>query len=518
MKIKNIILGTSIFFSMLSCSQNEDTYIGGSISGGESSTASIYPIPPSQWMGGKDPYYSAGYTGDIMPFFDNGKFHIYFLHDAQNKPAGKGFHDIHEYQSTDLAHFSYNGQMIPYGNTTEADFGVGTGSVVKVGNLYYFYYTGHNGIAAFLESNPRESVLCATSTDLKSWTKITNFKITAPAGYYDYDFRDPHVFFNEELNKYSMLVSTQTEPGRKAVLLHFTTADPASGNWEVQAPIYTTTSQENYLMMECADVFKMGNYWYMFFSENWSGTKGTHYKMATSFNGPWTTPENDRIDGEYFYAGKTASNGSKRYVFGWTARKSPENDGGNKDWAGNMVIHELVQNSDGTLGVLAPEAVKDLFTKNTAVADGSVLGNVTVNNGNYNLNSTTDKAMTTFESIGKRAKINAELTLTNATGTAGFVFHTNNAGNYYKVVFDAANDAIIGYNSNSQETTRIPFQVQTNTKYNVEIITEGSVVVLYVNGKTALSNRIYGRENNKWGLISEGQNCSVANLLVTLTE
>lgn len=26
-----------------------------------------------------------------------------------------------------------------------------------------------------------------------------------------------------------MLVSTQTDPGRKAVLLHFTSADPASG-------------------------------------------------------------------------------------------------------------------------------------------------------------------------------------------------------------------------------------------------------------------------------------------------
>lgn len=518
MKIKNIILGSSIFFSLLSCSQNEDTYIGGSISGGESSITSIYPIPPSQWMGGKDPYYSAGYTGDIMPFFDNGKFHIYFLHDAQNKPAGKGFHDIHEYQTTDLAHFNYNGQMIPYGTTNEADFGIGTGSVVKVENVYYFYYTGHNGIAAFLESNPRESVLCATSTDLKNWTKVPSFKITAPAGYYNYDFRDPHVFYNEELNKYSMLVSTQTEPGRKAVLLHYTSTNPASGNWTVQAPIYTTTSQENYLMMECADVFKMGNYWYLFFSENWSGSKGTHYRMATTLNGPWITPQNDRIDGEYFYAGKTASDGNKRYVFGWNARKTPETDLGNKDWAGNMVIHQLVQNSDGTLGTQAPNTVQNLFVKNANIAVNASSEGVSSNNGTYILSGSTNKAMVTFNPIGKRAKISAEVTLTSSSGISGFVFHTNSTGSYYKTVLDVVHDAIIGYNSASQETTRIPFDLQTNTKYNVEIITEGSVVVLYINGKVALTNRIYGREKYNWGILAEGQNCTVSQLQVMQPE
>ena len=518
MKYRNIITIASIFFSLVSCSQ-DDTYIGGSISGGDSEITSIYPVPPRLWIGGGDePYYSAGYTGDIMPFFDNGKFHIYFLHDAQNKPAGKGFHDIHEFQSTDLAHFTYEGQMIPYGKTTEADFGVGTGSVVKVGNLYYFYYTGHNGIPEFLQSNARESVLCATSSDLKNWTKKSSFKITAPAGYYNFDFRDPHVFFNEQLNKYSMLVSTQTEPGRKAVILHFTTADPASGNWEVQAPIYTTTPQENYLMMECADIFKMGNYWYLFFSENWSGSKGTHYKMATSINGPWITPQNDMIDGEYFYAGKTASNGNKRYVFGWGTRKTPETDLGNKDWAGNMVIHELTQNQDGTLGTQAPQAVKDYFTKKTTVEVDGTTGNTTVNASTYTLNSTTDKAIVTFKPIGKRAKIKAELSLGNTAGSAGFVFHTNNSGSYAKIVFDAAKNAIIGYNSASQETTRIKFQFQTNTKYDVELITEGSMVVLYINGKAALTNRIYGREKYKWGLISEGQNSTVTSLQVTQPE
>jgi beta-fructofuranosidase len=518
MKYKNIITIIAIFFSLVSCSQDE-AYVGGSISGGSSEITSVFPMPPAQWMGTDDPYYSAGYTGDIMPFFDNGKFHIYFLHDAQNKPAGKGFHDIHEFLSTDLAHFTYEGQTIPYGETNDPDFAVGTGSVVKVGNLYYFYYTGHNGTPAFLQSNARESVLCATSPDLKNWTKIPSFKITAPTGYYNFDFRDPHVFYNDELKKYSMLVSTQTDPGRKAVLLHFTSADPASGKWDVQAPLYTTTPQENYLMMECADIFKMGNYWYLMFSENWSGNTGTHYKMATSLNGPWTTPQNDMIDGEYFYAGKTASDGNKRYVFGWNARKTPENDLGNKDWAGNMVIHELIQNTDGTLGTKSPKAVIDLFSKKSISAEVETMsGNATESNGSYTLQGTGEKAMVTFKPVGKKARIKAEITLANNSGTAGFVFHTNDTGGYYKIFFDIAQGKIKGFNSASQEVTRIAYPFQTGVKYDVEIIAEGSIVVLYINGKAALSNRIYGRDKNKWGLLSEGQNAVITNLQVTQPE
>lgn len=518
MKYKNIAAIASVFFSLVSCSQ-EDTYVGGSISGGNSEISSVFPVPPSQWMGADDPYYSAGFTGDIMPFFDSGKFHIYFLHDAQNKPAGKGFHDIHEYLSTDLARFTYEGQTIPYGKTTDPDFAIGTGSVVKVGNLYYFYYTGHNGSPAFVQSNARESVLCATSTDLKKWTKVPAFKITAPAGYYNYDFRDPHVFYNDELKKYSMLVSTQTEPERKAVLLHFTSSDPASGKWDVQAPIYTTTPEDNYLMMECADIFKMGSSWYLIFSENWSGSKGTHYRMASSITGPWTKPANDMIDGEYFYAGKTASDGNKRYVFGWNARKTPENDLGNKDWAGNMVVHELIQNNDGTLGTKSVQAVNDLFSKKSSTAEvDAVSGSTTSNNGTYSLSSETEKAMITFKSIGKKAKIKAEVSLTKTSGSAGFVFHTNDSGSSYKIVFDVTNSKILGYNSASQEITRLPFQFQTNTKYNIEILTEGSVAVLYINGKAALTNRIYGRDKNKWGLIAEGQNMVITNLQVTHPE
>ena len=77
-----------------------------------------------------------------------------------------------------------------------------------------------------------------------------------------------------------------------------------------------------------------------------------------------------------------------------------------------MVMHELTQNSDGTLRTQAPEAVKDLFSKKTSVEVDATLGDANVNNGTYSLCGAANKAIVTFKSIGKKAKINAEVTLT----------------------------------------------------------------------------------------------------------
>ena len=513
MNYKTMMVLPALALALLSC-QDDDKYIGGSVSGGATEISSIYPAPPSQWMGGSEPYYSAGYTGDVMPYYENGTFHVYFLHDAINKPAGKGFHDIHEFTTTNLTTFTYQGQTIPYGTQDEADFAVGTGSLIKVAGTYYFYYTGHNQTGTFIANNPRESVLLATSTDMKTWTKQPSFKITAPAGYYNYDFRDPQVFQNPDDGKYWMLVSTQTEPDRKAVLLKFTTTDPAGGNWTSEGAMYTTTPEDNYLMMECADVFKMGNYWYMVFSENWSSNKGTHYRMATSINGPWIKPGNDLIDGEYYYAAKTATDGNKRYAFGWAARKAPENDTGSKEWAGNLVVHELMQNNDGTLSAKAPDAINTVFTQNTTVSMQDAIGAVTEGNGAYNLNSASANAMATFAPISKKVRIKAQLTLTNATGAAGFYFNVSDAA-HYKVMLEPQQNRIAAYNSNGELITRVPLTIVQGSAYNIDIVADGSVCILYIDGKVALTNRIYGREQQNWGLIAtNGATASVTGLQV----
>ncbi len=506
------IIGLYICLFM-SCSNDDETHSQVPIDTGNQTA--IYPLPPEQWMGETNPYYTSGYVGDVMPYFDNGKFNLFFLHDAKTKPAGEGFHDIHSFETSNFTEFDYNGRMIPYGTADEPDFGVGTGSVVKVGNLYYFYYTGHNGIPSFIQNNPRESVLCATSTDLKNWTKVKDFKLTAPAGYYDFDFRDPHVFYNEEEGKYWMLMSTQTDPGRKAVVALFTTSDPSTNNWEVQSPVYTTTSEENYLMLECADMFKMGSYWYLIFSENWSNYKGTRYRIANSPNGPWTTPEIDRFDGEYLYAAKTASNGNQRYLFGWTARKAPENNTGNKEWAGNLVIHELVQNTDGTLRVQQPESVSSIFTNDVALEMVKTTGSVNQNNNTFVLDGSSSEASVVFQSIKKSNVITFDTSF-NSLGKCGILLNYENEGNSaFNIVFEPDNNRITAYNlvnGINQYVNHIPFSFSTAESYDINITTNEDVCVIYVNDTIAFSNRLYNTSGKQWAIYSNNAKVEFSNI------
>ncbi|ROI03252.1 DUF4975 domain-containing protein [Chryseobacterium sp. G0240] len=511
MAIKKIFLMSVFALSLASCQSDtsdvhinpEDIY----------AKTNIYPIPPEQWLGGNSPYFTAGYVGDVMPYYENGKFHLFFLHDAKTKPAGEGFHDIHSFETTNLTDFSYNGRMIAYGKVNEPDFAVGTGSMIKVGSTYYYYYTGHNDSAAFLQNNPRESVLLATSTDMKNWTKSGNFKITAPAGYYNFEFRDPHVFYNQEEGKYWMLISAQNETDRKAVVLKMTTTDPASGNWVSEGSIYTSSAPENYIMLECPDIFKIGNYWYLVFSENWSENAGTHYRMSSTPNGPWIKPANDRFDGSYLYAAKTASDGTQRYLFGWTARRVPESNTGGKEWAGNLVTHQLVQAADGTLGVKQPQSVASVFSQNAALTVEQSSGTITQNGNTFTLGN---NSIVTFGNLNAANRISFDLKSGNSS--SGIIFsHDVSTGNGVKISFEPQNNRLAAYlmdNGTATLINQLPMAFDAGHTYKINVTVSNDVCTVYIDDKVAFTNRIYQVNGKKWSIFGENNQAVYSNIII----
>ncbi len=51
-----------------------------------------------------------GYVGDVMPFYDNNTFHLFFLMDwRDNAPQ---YHPWYKFNTTDLFNYTYQGQMI----------------------------------------------------------------------------------------------------------------------------------------------------------------------------------------------------------------------------------------------------------------------------------------------------------------------------------------------------------------------------------------------------------------------
>ena len=95
--------------------------------------------------------------------------------------------------------------------------------------------------------------------------------------------------------------------------------------WEVRQPLY---SPGLYYTHECPDMFQIGDWWYLIFSE-FSEACLTRYRMSRSPSGPWITPPVDSFDGRAFYAAKTASdNKGHRFLFGWNPTRLGETDQG----------------------------------------------------------------------------------------------------------------------------------------------------------------------------------------------
>ncbi len=59
------------------------------------------------------------------------------------------------------------------------------------------------------------------------------------------------------------------------------------------------------------------------------------------------------------------------------------------------------------------------------------------------------------------------------------------------------------------------FKIEAGKTYDLDLVCDGSVCVLYVNGKVALSNRIYGMRGQKWGLITQTLNATYSIPLLT---
>lgn len=466
----------------------------------EKKSADIYPVPPARWQQAAAPYFSGGYVGDPMPHYFEGKFQIFFLHDARD--GASGLHPIDRFSTTDLTRYTYEGRQIFYGRQNQQDWAVGTGSVVKVGDLYYCFYTGHNGQFP-AQGKPTEGVMYATSPDMKTWAKDSSYILYAPAGYTANDFRDPHVIYNDQAGRYEMYVSTRKDG--HPVVARFTSANPASKDWQVQPPLYQAET-DAYFMLECADVFKMGSYYYLLFSEDYVAHT-THYRMAASLEGPWLKPENDLLNGRYFYAGKSASDGQNRYIWGWNPTKDGQSDAGGRNWGGNLVAHKLVQNADGTLSTALPEAVAGLFGQNGGLgAPVSMSAGVSAEGGTFSLTATdTDTARVIFGPITGSKLISATVVPGNGKGGFGLVLNAGDVNHRYYIAFNPDVQRVTAVYNNGVAPlvdASISYPMTAGTPIRLQLVLDRSVGTLYLDGKAALNFRAYAAPNHSWGFFA----------------
>ncbi len=475
----------------------------------------------------------SGYVGDPMPFYDPvaKDFKIMYLQEYRPNPSAT-YHPIWAVSTTDAANYVSMGELIPCGGQAEQDAAIGTGSTIynESDKLYYTFYTGNKYQPTATDA--AQVVMYATSSDFKTWTKNKTFLLRGgDYGYSNNDFRDPFVFKGDD-GIYHMIVSTTKS--NKGKLVEFTSADLKT--WDHVGEFMNMMWDRFY---ECPDVFKMGEWWYLIYSEKHSALRKVQYfkgktldelKASTANDaGIWPDAHEGFLDSRGFYAGKTASDGTNRYIWGWC----PTRAGGDNtavgaapnepEWGGNLVAHRIIQHSDGTLtlGEVPAFATKYNSSQAVSVVAQSDEG-VTDNGGSYSL---TGDSYLLFNRLGYHNKISFTVKTNGNWDKFGVSFvRGTDSEKYYTMVVNPESEDNRKVNFEEEGTSGIGFvagidgyvfQRPTDNIYNVTIYTDNSVCVMYINDVCCYTNRIYGIQKNCWSINNYGGSILVSDLTVS---
>ncbi|WP_455156360.1 glycosyl hydrolase [Treponema socranskii] len=301
-------------------------------------------------------------TGDAIPFFHDGTYHIFSLTPPQgttvypDRLRTSWCHTI----SKDLLHWEELPVAIHPGTNDDADSsGVWTGSVVFGNGMFHAFYTGYN-----IKAKYQQTICHAYSKDSITWEKDKKNPILLPNEdlFEALDWRDPYVFYNDEENAYWMILSARLKGNaitRRGCVVLYTSPD--LDKWTYSRVLYYPGNTN---CPECPEMYKIGSNWYLSYSR-FSEYVNTIYRVSSSPFGPWRTPKSDGIGGRRFYAAKSMANDEgRRIYFAWAHDRGDDCDQGEWYWGGKFCVpHEVVQNSKGELDVKMPPEIRSLYPK-----------------------------------------------------------------------------------------------------------------------------------------------------------
>ena len=444
-----------------------------------------------------------GWAADFIPFFWDGEFHLFYLKDYRDvETCGEGTPWFH-IATQDFCNFTDYGLALPRGTRDEPDLYVFTGSVIEADGLFHIFYTGHNPHFRD-QGKPIQGVMHAVSEDLVNWQKVPEDTFFAPGDMYEpHDWRDPFVFWNPEADEYWMLLAARVKDGlsrRRGCTAVCTSTDLK--HWHPQGPLY---SPGLYYTHECPDLFRMGDWWYLIFSE-FSEASVTRYRMSRSLQGPWLTPVVDTFDGRAFYAAKTASDGQRRFLFGWNPTREGQKDSGHWQWGGSLVVHELFQQEDGTLGVREPESVRRAFDRSRPISFTPVYGACESDTNRVTVQGPEGFACVSGGPLPQTCRLSAQVSWAQDTRALGVMLRTGeDSESGYFIRLEPPRNRLVfdrwprrGDYPFAPELER-PVALSGAKPIDLTILVDGSICEVYVDHRIAMSTRMYDHAAGGWG-------------------
>jgi len=447
-------------------------------------------------------------AADFIPFYWQGDYHLFYLLEDRTGTAPEGTPWMH-LVTRDFVNFEDWGEAIPRGTQDTQDLYPFTGSVIERNGTFYIFYTGHNPHFSKV-GRPREAIMRVTSSDLRTWTRDEQFLIMPPTaqGYEANDWRDPFVCWNPQAQQYWMLLAARRpnagEPRRYGLTALMVSDDLE--RWELSEPLW---APDEYYTHECPDLFQIGSWWYLVFS-TFSDRTATHYRMASSSRGPWLAPHDDAFDGRPHYAAKTASDGTRRYLFGWLADRKDDSDEGGWMWGGNLVVHEVVARPDGSLGARVPETVRNVFRTRVPLDPRPVLGPWQAQGDSLSVDSTSRFSEAKLGPMPDECLIETEVSFTSGTQSLGLLLRASeDLGKYYQVRLEPPRQRLVvdRYPRPGDQPLMLerPLALSAGTPVRLRVIADGTCLVVYAND-TALSCRMYDHREGALGVfVTEGQ-------------
>ncbi|MBQ7656776.1 MAG: hypothetical protein IJS41_09745 [Clostridia bacterium] len=434
---------------------------------------------------------SQPYVGDPMPYYENGVFYLYYL-----KEAGDSYnHSIYLTTTTDFQHFTeYDSPIIEASRSGGQDGWTGTGSVVKVDDAYYFFYTGHASSDSY---EYKEKIMVAKGDSPLSFTKVEGWALTPPAELgQKNDFRDPQAYYDAEKGVIELTVTAAQ--GGVARVVKFTLAKDLNG-FQYDGVIVTDPTRK-FWNLECSDTFRLGDKYYI----TYSGQDDTlWYAFSDTPYGPYNEPR--RLDGKLFYAAKHVEDGEKCFLVGWARRsESPSSTQEVSAWGGNLIAQQLDRAENGDLILKPLDTVRASFTDRR-----QLLFDDTACSQTAGARYTYTEAFTAYE----RFLLTGEFRFTG-DGSFGLAFDYSGREDKYKLISLNPAEGLLrlSFNEGSTPITETVAPLEKGKTYSFTYLQEGSVGVFYVDGVAALTVRLYGVSGKAVRLFAENNQVEWQNL------
>ena len=451
-----------------------------------------------------------GWAGDFIPFYWDGEFHLFYLRDIRSPRGHLDGVPWYRVSTRDFVDFTDHGLVLAPGGYDDQDLCCYTGCVFYGEGKFHMYYEGMNPRMRS-HGRPEQGFIHAVSDDLQHWEKLPGC-FFSPEGYEDHDWRDPFVFYEESDGLYHMALAARRSEGpktRRGVTAHLISSDLY--NWEVIEPFWEPNS---YYTHECPDMFKIGPWYYMIFSE-FTDTCRTRYVMSRSINGPWISPADDVFDTRAYYAAKSWSDGKKRYLFGWNPTRADNNDAKDFQWGGNLVVHELYQKEDGALATREPPSIAAAWGNGRPLA---------FSGSDHKTIDCIDGMKTEFadEKLPLTFRFEADVAFTAGTRAFGLMLRADKTEDTsYGFIFTPSQnrlhfDALPEPHWNNMRTRGLDriMPMKAGHKMRLSIVADDTMATMYVDDQVAFTTRMYNYHGDGLALYVQHGSVTFENIRV----